>query len=86
MPLNVRKASVNLAVICFFVLSIVTLLSGLSPFTCCKRAITGALLVYIVSGITVRIINMILIDAMVTNQMEQPDNSEVAKKNDKAGR
>lgn len=86
MPLNVRKVAVNLAVICFFVLSIVALFSGLSPFTCCKRAIMGALIVYFVSGIAVRIINMILIDAMVTNQMEQFGNSEIAKKNNKAGR
>ncbi|MBN1974888.1 MAG: hypothetical protein JW787_14705 [Sedimentisphaerales bacterium] len=87
MPLNVRKIAVNLAVICFFILSIVAIVSGLSPFTCCKRAIAGAVLVYVAAGITVRLINMILIDAMITRQMEQLGNSEIAaKRKDKAGR
>jgi hypothetical protein len=80
MPINARKAAINIAVICFFILSIVTLLSGLSPYICCKRAILGAVLVYVASNIAVRLINMILIDAMVTKQMEQLSNSENAKK------
>jgi hypothetical protein len=87
MPINVRKTAVNLAVICFFGLSIFTMLSGLSPFTCCKRAITGALLMYIAANIAVRLINMILIDAMITKRMEQFDNSENTQKGkDRAGR
>ena len=81
MPLNVRKVSVNLAVICFFILSIITSLGGLSPFVCCKRAMAGAVLIYIVSGIAVRLINMILIDAMITGRIES-----VQKSKDKTGR
>lgn len=76
MPINVRRASVNISVICFFSLSIVTLLSGLSPFICCKRAIIGSVVVYIAANIGIRLINMILIDAMVTNQLEQLSSSE----------
>ena len=87
MPINVRKAAVNLAVICFFGLSIVTMLRGLSPFTCCKRAIIGAVLVYIAANITVRLINIILIDAMVTKQVEDHGNSENRqKRKETAGR
>ncbi len=52
MPLDVRKISINIAVIFFFSLSILTLLSGLSPFTCCKRAIIGAVIAYIAAGIS----------------------------------
>jgi hypothetical protein len=81
MPLNVRKISVNLAVICFFVLSIIASFSGLSPFVCCKRAIAGAFLIYIVSNIAVRLINMILIDAIITEQTESSQ-----KTNNKTGR
>lgn len=76
MPINVRKAAINLAVICFFGLSVVTMFKGLSPFTCCKRAIIGAVLVYIAASIAVRLINMILIDAMITKQIEQGSDSE----------
>ena len=81
MPLNVRKVSVNLAVICFFILSIITSMSGLPPFVCCKRAITGAILIYIASVIAVRLINMILIDAMITGQIESSQKTK-----DKTGR
>lgn len=79
MPLEVRKISINIAVIFFFSLSIVMLLSGLPLYTCCKRAIIGAILVYIAAGISVRLINMILIDAMVTKQMEQDEKPESRK-------
>ena len=66
----------NVAVICFFSLSIVTLLSGLSPFVCCKRAITGAVLAYIAANVAIRLVNMILIDAMVTKQAEEIRDTE----------
>ena len=87
MPLNVRKVSINFAVIFFFILSVITLLSGLSPFTCCKRAVVGAVLTYIAANIAVRLINLILIDGMITNQMEQPNKTEVTQqRNDKVAR
>ena len=70
MPLNVRKVAVNLSVIFFFGLSIVALISGLSPFTCCKRAIIGAIVVFITAEIALKLINMILIDAMMNKQIE----------------
>ena len=60
MPLDVRKISVNFAVLFFFSISIVTIIIGLPPFTCCKRAILGAVIVYIIAGIAARLINMIL--------------------------
>ncbi len=80
MPLDVRKISINIAVICFFGLSIIMLVSGLPPYTCCKRAIIGAFLVYIAAGIAVRLINMILIDAMISKQMEKDENPKTANK------
>ena len=75
MPLNVRSIAVSIAVICFFVLSIIGGICGLSPFTCCKRAFIGAVLVYIAGGWAVRAINAILVDAIITNQVEQHNNS-----------
>jgi hypothetical protein len=76
MPLHVRSIAVSVAVICFFVLSIIGGVCGLSPFVCCKRALIGAILAYIAGGWAVRAINAILVDAMIANQVNQQDNSD----------
>lgn len=75
MPLHVRSIAVSIAVICFFVLSLIGGVYGLSPFVCCKRALIGAVLAYIAGGWAVRAINAILVDAMIANQMNQQDGS-----------
>lgn len=71
MPLNIKPIAVSFAVICFFGISIATCFSGLTPFTCCKRATTGAIIAYIAATLAVAAINAILISAMVENQMKQ---------------
>lgn len=85
MPLDARKISINIAVIFCFILSILMLISGLPPFTCCKRALIGAVIVYIIAGIAVRLINLILIDAMVSKQIEHNENHKTTNKVKKAG-
>jgi hypothetical protein len=81
MPLHVRSIAVSIAVICFFVISIVGGVCGLSPFVCCKRALIGALLAYIAGGWAVRAINAILVNAMIESQVNQRDNSGPGAKN-----
>ena len=71
MPLHVRSIAVTVAVICFFVLSFICWISGHSPFVCCKRAMIGAALAYVAGAFTVKAINAILMNAMITNQMNQ---------------
>lgn len=71
MPLHVRSTAVSIAVIFFFALSIVGWISGLPPSTCGKRALAGAVLAYIAASWAVKAINHILINAMITNQMER---------------
>jgi len=71
MPLHVRSIAVSIAVICFFSIAIIGWTSGLSPFTCCKRALAGAAAAYIAGAWAVKAINAILINAMITNQMKQ---------------
>jgi hypothetical protein len=71
MPLHVRPIAVSIAVICFFGISFIGWISGLSPFTCCKRALGGAAIAYIAGTLAVKAINGILINAMITNQMNQ---------------
>jgi hypothetical protein len=71
MPLNVRSIAVSIAVICFFAIAGIGWISGLSPFTCCKRALVGAVAAYIAGAWAVKAINAILIDAMITSRMKQ---------------
>ena len=78
MPLHVRSVAVSIAVICFFILSLIGWGSGLSPFVCCKRALIGAVLAYITGGWAVKAINAILVNAMIANQMNQQEDSGFA--------
>ena len=71
MPLHVRSIAVSVAVICFFGLSLIGWVSGLSPFTCCKRALAGAVLAFIAVTLAVKAINAILIDAMIKRHMNK---------------
>ncbi len=71
MPLHVRSISVSVAVICFFGIAVIGWISDLSPFTCCKRALTAAFIVYVVASLAVKAVNTILINAIVKSQMNQ---------------
>ena len=71
MPLNARPIALNFAVICFFGISFVTWLSGLTTFTCCKRAVAGAFFAYVTVVLAVKLINAILISAMVDSQVRR---------------
>ena len=71
MPLNAKPIAVSFAVISFFGISFVAWFSGLTPFTCSKRAIAGAILAYLAAVIAVKAINAILISAMIEYEMKQ---------------
>ena len=71
MPLQNRAISGSIAVMCFFAVAIIGWLNQISPFTCCKRAVTAAIISYVISTLAVKAVNYILIDAMITNQMNQ---------------
>ncbi len=71
MPLHVRSIAVSVAVICFFVMSLIGWASGLTPFVCCKRALIGAALAYIAGGLAVKAINSVLVSAMIANQVNE---------------
>jgi hypothetical protein len=75
MLLHVRSIAINIAVICFFALSFIGWISGLSLLVCCKRALIGALVTYIAGGWAVKAINVILVHAMIKNQMNQQERS-----------
>jgi hypothetical protein len=71
MPLHIRSIAVSAAVVCFFAVCLICWFSGLPPFTCCKRALIGAIVVYVVAATAVKAINAILINAMIKSQMSQ---------------
>ncbi|MHC4584527.1 MAG: hypothetical protein ACYS3N_08340 [Planctomycetota bacterium] len=76
MPLHIKSVAVSIAVTCFFGVSLIGLISGLSPFTCCKRALVAAVFAYIAGTWAVRGVNAILISAMVSNEMNQQEEKD----------
>lgn len=74
MPIQVRPKAISAAVGVFFILSIVGIWMNQSPFTCCERAIGGAVLAYIATSIAVNIINAIIKHAIIeshTNRQKE---------------
>jgi len=77
MLLNTRSTAISLSVLTFFALSIVCWWYGLSPFTCCKKALIGALCAYVAGQIGAKIINAILINAMITSKEEEVEKDKI---------
>ena len=84
MPLHARSIAVSIAVICFFGLSFVGWISGLSPFTCCKRALVGATLSYIAASLAVKVINAILTNAMIMSRVSHGEHQVGSQEKDKS--
>ena len=68
-----RPISISAAVLCFFVIGTIGALGGLSPETCCKRAVLGAAVGYLTAGTAVWAINTILIQAMIASRINKED-------------
>jgi hypothetical protein len=71
MLLQIRPIAISTAVLCFFALGIVGSLGGLSPYTCCKRAVLGATIIYVVTAGAVRAISAILTQAMIADRIRK---------------
>ena len=71
MLLPIRPIAVCTAVLCFFAIGIVGSLGGLPPYTCCKRAVLGATILYVVTAGAVRAINAILTQAMIADRIRK---------------
>jgi len=71
MPLHHRSIAVNIAAVCFFGIAVIGSFSGLSPFTCCQRALAGSVVAYVVTVLAVKAINAILMDAMIKYQINK---------------
>lgn len=82
MPLNHRPAAMTAAVLAFFATSVIGVFCDNSPYTCCKRALIVMAAAYIVTTVTVRILNIVLIDAIIAQQVDK----KLAKQKDKGQR
>lgn len=51
-----------------FIIAGVGVFSGIDPFTCCYRAICGAIFVYCISMIALRIIARIILTALIDSK------------------
>lgn len=71
MPFNVRSTALSAAVLAFFVIALVGAVCTQCPFTCCKRALFGAVITYIVVSLSVRAVNAIAVWAMATKLVDQ---------------
>jgi uncharacterized membrane protein YjjP (DUF1212 family) len=76
MLLQIRPLAVRCAVLCFFAIGIVGSLVGLSPYTCCKRAVLGAAIAYLVAGVAVRAVNAILTQAMIADRVRKGNSGD----------
>jgi hypothetical protein len=81
MPLNVRSIAVSAAVTAFFGLSVAASIFKLPPFTCCKRALVGAVLAYIAATLAVKAVNAILINAMITKHLNRQKEKNIGRAN-----
>jgi len=78
-PLDVRSIAVKFAVLCFFLVAAVGLISELSPFACAKRAAAGAVIAYVTATFATRIINTVLINAMAAHHANKRKETNLAK-------
>jgi len=65
MLLDVRSTSINIAVVFFFGLGVVGWAAGLSPAVCCRRALLGAVGMYIAAVLAIKVFNAIVINAAI---------------------
>ncbi len=76
MLLQIRPIAFTTAVIAFFLLGIVGSVVSLTPYTCCKRALLGAMAAYVVALVAMRAVNAILTQAMISSQMSKDQTSD----------
>jgi hypothetical protein len=71
MPLQARPIAVGIAVIFFFGSSLVGWICGLSPFTCCKRAVLASAVSYVAGTLAVKGVNAVLMSALIASQVRR---------------
>ena len=76
MEQSIRSAAMIFAGTLFFIMALVGWLYGLSPATCCSRAVAGAVIAYIAVMLAGKIVKAIIINSIVeykVNKVRQKD-------------
>jgi hypothetical protein len=69
MPLQVRSIAASASIAGFFGVGLIAWMSGFVPFTCCKRALIGAAIIFAIVSMAAKAINAILTNAIIKSQM-----------------
>lgn len=77
MPFSVKSTSITFSVLCFFVTAMIAGLNNVSPIVCCKRSVIAAAISYATTACVVKIVNSIIISAMVKSQMEKQQENNI---------
>jgi hypothetical protein len=85
MPLNPRTIALTVSILAFFTTSIVSAFCRNCPFTCCKRAVIAMLAAYVFTTIVVKVINVVLVDAIISKQVNRTLNRLKGKGNRHGG-
>ena len=75
MIINSKTCSIQMAVAAFFGMACMGGLSGLSPWTCSKRALISAFIMYGICRCAINVINKIILNALVKSQMNKQEDS-----------
>jgi hypothetical protein len=76
MLVQVRPIAISIGVAFFFGIAIVSSVSGIAPYTCCKRALVGAFVGYMVANVALRIANAVLLRAIIENEVNKRTGSQ----------
>lgn len=66
----IKKISVQFAIVMFFLMAIISMTNKVPLITCCIRAMTGAIIAYVVASFAARAIFAIVIYAIAKSKEE----------------
>jgi len=75
MIINSKTCAIQVAVGVFFAVACMGGLSRLSPWTCSKRALISALVIYALCRCAFKVVNKIILNALVRSQMSKQEDS-----------
>ncbi len=77
MPLEARPIAIKIAVLMFFIMAFIGFYKELAPMECCKRAIIGSIIIYLVTAYAVKAVNFIVLSAIHSKQSSKKVNNAV---------
>lgn len=76
MPFSVRPIAITASIAVFFAIAAIGAYNGHCQFTTCKRAFTAVLITYFAASVIVKILNAVVVDAMITKQVNKRTNNK----------